>query len=306
MGCELVTEQGGARPDHLRLITGPDGEPGGIDGLDGTERPRRGPRSDEPIGVLIAEGQALIRAGYRALLDSEEQIEVIGEAACGRQAITTAAEIVPHVVLLDFGLPGLDPLETIATIVAEATGVAVLLIVPRETDETVFRALEAGAAGVLQKDADSEELIRAVQVLAQGDALLSAAAMRRLIGKRPANQLHSRPHPDQLEELTDREREVMALAATGLSNNEIAEQLVISPKTAKTHVSRAMVKLGARHRAQLVVLAYETGLVLASDNGQESPVAVISGSRHGGCDDAHPRPTRPDSRSPHLRWPGGR
>jgi DNA-binding NarL/FixJ family response regulator len=220
-------------------------------------RYERGGKAAETIRVMIAASNPVTRAGYRVLLESEERIEVIAEAAGARRAIALATTTHPDVVLLDVGLPDLDVRETIAAIISRAGDAAVMLVAPGETDEFVFRGLEAGAVGVLRNDATCEELMRAVHALAQGGAVLSVAVMRRLLARRHAKSVD----PGRLEELTDREKEVMALAATGLSDREIGEQLVVSPKTAKTHISRAMGKLGAHSRAQLVALAYETGLV---------------------------------------------
>jgi DNA-binding NarL/FixJ family response regulator len=225
------------------------------------------PRADASTGVrvLIAEGEALVRAGYRALLESDELIKVVGEAASGQNAVMLAAETHPDVVLVDLGLPGLDVLDTIERL-SQTVSAAVMLLAPHGNDERVLAGLRAGAAGVLDKG-QSAELIRAVQVLARGDGLLSVGLVRSLLEARSKPQLNRGPLPQQLEELTAREREVVALVAKGLSNAEIAEELVISPKTAKTHVSHAMVKVGARHRAQLVVLAYEAGLVVPEGSG---------------------------------------
>jgi DNA-binding NarL/FixJ family response regulator len=226
-------------------------------------------RAETSIRVLIAAGQALVLASYRALLESDERIEVVAEAASGEQALALARNTTPDVALLDLELPGLNDLETIATVVSHPAfaRVPVMLIAPHENDERVLSALRAGAVGVLAKDAGPAELIRAVQLLARGDALFPAGVVRRLLAELPSQSVQHRRLPDQLTELTEREREVVALVATGLSNGEIAAQLVISPATAKTHVSRAMIKLQARNRAQLVVLAYETGLVLARTDG---------------------------------------
>jgi DNA-binding NarL/FixJ family response regulator len=225
--------------------------------------------------VLIAAGQALVRASYRALLESDHRVEVVGEAVSGEQAVALAIDTAPDVALLDLALPGLDDLQTTAAVVSDPAfaAVAVMLIALGENDERVFSALRAGAVGVLSKDAEPAELIRALQVLAEGQALLPAGAVRRLLAELPPQSPDHRSLPDQLNELTDREREVVGLVGRGLSNGEIAAQLVISPATAKTHVSRAMVKLHARDRAQLVVLAYETGLVLARRNGSASSAA---------------------------------
>jgi DNA-binding NarL/FixJ family response regulator len=215
--------------------------------------------------VLIAGGQGLVRASYRALLERDGQIEVVGETSSGKHAFALATDKAPDVAILDLELPGLDDLVTADAIVSHPTfaGVAVMLIATSEKCERAFSAVRAGAVGMLSKDAEPAELIRAVQLLASGDALLPAGVVRRLLdGLPPESALRGRAL-DQLDELTDREREVVVLVATGLSNSEIAARLTISPATAKTHVSRAMVKLHARDRAQLVVLAYEAGLVLA-------------------------------------------
>ena len=229
------------------------------------------PRADASTGVrvLIAEGEALVRAGYRALLESDELIKVVGEAASGQNAVLLAAETHPDVVLVDLGLPGLDVLETIERL-SQTVSAAVMLLAPHCNDERVVAGLRAGAAGVLDKG-QSAELIRAVQVLARGDGLLSVGLVRNLLEACSKPQLNRGPLPEQLDELTAREREVVSLVAKGLSNAEIAEELVISPKTAKTHVSHAMVKVGARHRAQLVVLAYEAGLVVPEGSGPSEP-----------------------------------
>jgi DNA-binding NarL/FixJ family response regulator len=220
--------------------------------------------------VLIAGGQALLRAGLRMLLEADGRIMVAGEATTGEEAIAAARRISPDVVLLDERLPGLDCVEVTSRIVSEG-GVAVMLLTASEGDERVFAALRAGASGLLLKDTDPAELVRAVDALAQGGALLSPSLTRRLI-----SELASRPAPvchdsELLEELSAREREVMALVGHGLTNSEIAERLVVSPATAKTHVSRAMVKLGVRDRAQLVVLAYEAGLVVPGAGARVPP-----------------------------------
>ena len=229
---------------------------------------RPGPREQQaatPIRVLIGAGHELIRASYRALVERDERIEVVASAGDSRQTIALASEIAPDVALLDLALPGLDNLEAAAGIVSHPVfeRVAVMLIAPHEDDERVLGALRAGAVGVLSKDAQPAELIRAVHLLARGDAIFPSGLLRHLLAKLPPQSRLGGARRDQLEELTDREREVVALVGTGLSNAEIAAQLVISPATAKTHVSRAMIKLDARNRAQLVVLAYATGLALA-------------------------------------------
>jgi DNA-binding NarL/FixJ family response regulator len=229
--------------------------------------PRRASRAGHAIRVLVAGDQALVRAGYRALLESEDRIAVVGEVAYAGEAIALAAETRPDVVLLDLGLPGLeDPEATTRTISHPVfTGIPLMVIARSECDERVLSALRAGAVGVLYKDAEPAELIRGVYMLARGEALISADAVHRLLCDLPSQSVHHGPCTEQIEELTNRERVVFALVARGMSNCEIAEQLVISPATAKTHVSRAMCKLGARHRARLVVLAYESGLVQPPD-----------------------------------------
>jgi DNA-binding NarL/FixJ family response regulator len=214
------------------------------------------------IRVLLADDQALVRAGFRALLDSEEDIEVVGEAADGEEAVRLASRVEPDVVLMDIRMPGLDGLAATHRIAfdPDLASVRIVILTTFELDEYVFDAIRAGAAGFLVKDTKPAELIEAVRVVAGGDALLSPSVTRRLIAEF-ATRAKEPPRSAELEELTEREREVMALAAEGLSNDEIAERLVVSPATAKTHVSRAMVKLRVRDRAQLVVLAYESGLV---------------------------------------------
>jgi DNA-binding NarL/FixJ family response regulator len=211
--------------------------------------------------VLIADGQHLIRAGLRRLLEGEGQIAVVAEAGSGEEAVALSRRARPDVVLIDARLPGLDSVETIRRMLA-GSSVAVMLLTASDDDERNRAGLRAGASGVLLKDTEPAELVRAVELLARGGALLSPGLMRQLIAA-----LASRPDPPAgglgpLDELTAREREVVALVALGLSNSEIAERLVVSPATAKTHVSRAMVKLHARDRANLVVLAYESGLVV--------------------------------------------
>lgn len=214
------------------------------------------------IRVLLADDQELVRAGFRALLDAQEDIEVVGEAADGRQAIELASRLRPDVVLLDIRMPLLDGLAATREIARDSglADVRIVILTTFELDEYLFEAIRSGAAGFLVKDTKPAELIEAVRVVARGDALLSPSVTRRLIEEFAARAKQP-PRSEALDELTDREREVMALAAAGLSNDQIAERLVVSVATAKTHVSRAMVKLGARDRAQLVVLAYETGLV---------------------------------------------
>ncbi|KJK57520.1 response regulator, partial [Saccharothrix sp. ST-888] len=193
----------------------------------------------------------------------QPDIEVVGEADDGEQAVELTCRLVPDVVLMDIRMPRLDGLEATRRIGAQASlaAVKVVVLTTFELDEYVFEALRAGAAGFLVKDTEPADLLRAVRVAAAGDALLSPGVTRRLIGEFAARSKAPAPAATDLARLTDREREVLALVGMGLSNEDIARRLVVSPLTAKTHVSRAMVKLGARDRAQLVVLAYETGLV---------------------------------------------
>ena len=214
------------------------------------------------IRVLLADDQVLVRAGFRALLDAQDGIEVVGEASDGEEAVRLAGALVPDIVLMDIRMPGVDGLAATRRIAADErlAQVRVVILTTFELDEYVFEAIRAGASGFLVKDTEPVELIHAVVAVARGDALLSPSVTRRLIAEFAARAKQPRPMPG-LDGLTEREREVMALAGAGLSNDEIAGRLVVSPATAKTHVSRAMVKLGARDRAQLVVFAYESGLV---------------------------------------------
>jgi DNA-binding NarL/FixJ family response regulator len=214
------------------------------------------------IRVLLADDQALVRAGFGALLDAEDDIEIVGEAADGAEALRLARSLQPHVVLMDVRMPGMDGLAATRAMAAEPglIDVRILILTTFELDEYVFEAVRSGASGFLVKDTEPVELIRAVRVVAAGDALLSPSVTRRLIAEFASTSRPAASAPG-LDFLTDREREVVALVAGGLSNDEIAAQLMMSPMTAKTHVSRAMTKLGARDRAQLVVLAYESGLV---------------------------------------------
>jgi DNA-binding NarL/FixJ family response regulator len=213
------------------------------------------------IGVVIADDQALVRAGFRSLLDAQADIEVLAEAGDGEEAVSLAASLEPDIVLMDIRMPGLDGLEATRRIGEDARlgGVKVIILTTFGLDEYVFDAIRAGASGFLVKDTEPEELVHAVRVVAGGDALLSPTVTRKLIEEFATRA--KEPQTAELDELTDREREVVALVGSGLSNEEIAERLVLSVATAKTHVSRAMTKLRARDRAQLVVMAYEAGLV---------------------------------------------
>ncbi len=214
------------------------------------------------IRVLLADDQALVRAGFRALLDAEPDIEVVGEANDGAEAARLATATRPDVVLMDIRMPGVDGLEATRRIASDPAlaGTRIVILTTFELDEYLFEALRVGAAGFLVKDTEPVELLRGVRAVAGGDALLSPGVTRRVI-EEFASRAKAPAPPKALDQLTEREREVMALVGAGLSNEEIAARLVVSPATAKTHVSRAMVKLGARDRAQLVVYAYEAGLV---------------------------------------------
>ncbi|MGW5073140.1 response regulator [Rhodococcus sp. NPDC004095] len=214
------------------------------------------------VRVLVADDQALVRAGFVALLDAQSGIEVVGEAEDGAQAVRLAEELRPDVVLMDIRMPVLDGLEATRRIAdrPELAGVRVVVLTTFELDEYVFEAIRAGAAGFLVKHTEPADLVRAVRVVADGEALLSPTVTRRLLAEFAA-RAKAAPDGTLLATLTDREREVMTLVAEGLSNAEIAERLVLSPATARTHVGRILLKLGARDRTQLVVLAYESGLV---------------------------------------------
>ncbi|OXM74309.1 MULTISPECIES: response regulator [Amycolatopsis] len=215
------------------------------------------------IRVMLADDQALVRAGFRVLLETEDGFEVCGEAADGAQALALAREHRPDVVVMDIRMPGVDGLTATREITGDPdlAAVKVLVLTTFDVDEYVFQALRAGASGFLLKDTDPVELLRALRVVASGEALLAPTVTRRLISEFVGRPENRRIDTAAVRQVTDREREVLALVAGGLSNDEIAAQLVISPATARTHVSRILTKLGARDRAQLVVLAYESGLV---------------------------------------------
>ena len=214
------------------------------------------------IRVLIADDQDLVRIGLRALVEDASDLELVGEAADGLQALAVVREARPDIVLMDVRMPGIDGIEATRRIVADPSlaGTRVIVLTTFELDEYVFDALRHGASGFLTKDTKPADLLQAIRLVAAGEALLSPSVTRRVVREfatRPARVL--KPHP-QLATLTDREREIVGLVGEGLSNDEIAARLVVSPATARTHVSRAMIKLSARDRAQLVVFAYQSGL----------------------------------------------
>jgi DNA-binding NarL/FixJ family response regulator len=245
----------------------------GLVGLDG---------GGSAIRVLIAEGEGLVRAGFRALLDGAEDLSVEAEAATGEQAIAAALELRPDVVLMDLSLPGTGGVEAARRICTEVGPgrVRVLMLIGSDSEQAVFGALRAGVTGLLLRDSASD-LLDAIRVVATGEAVLAPSIARRLIADFLSQPSRVNSNPEQLEELTPREREVVGLVACGLSNHEIADRLVVSRATAKTHVSRALRKLHARDRAQLVVLAYEAGLVRPGPRWPEAlrrtPLAVAAG-----------------------------
>ncbi len=213
--------------------------------------------------VLVVDDQDLVRIGLRTLIENEDDLELAGEAADGLAAVSSAAAHRPDVVLMDIRMPGVDGLEATRRITADPAlaGIRIIVLTTFELDEYVFEALRNGASGFLLKDTAPADLLQAIRLVADGDALLSPSVTRKVVREfatRPSRTPH--PHP-QLHALTEREREVVGLVAEGLSNEEIAARLVVSPATARTHVSRAMLKLGARDRAQLVVFAYQSGVV---------------------------------------------
>jgi DNA-binding NarL/FixJ family response regulator len=214
------------------------------------------------IRVLLADDQALVRGGFRALLDARDDIEVVGGAADGHQALTLARSLRPDVILMDIRMPGLDGLEATRQIAADSSlaSTRIVILTTFELDEYLFDALRFGASGFLLKDTEPADLVEAVRIVAAGDSLLSPRLTRRLIAEFAARSKQPKLSAD-LDILTERERQVLTLVAEGLSNEEIAGRLVMSPATARTHVSRAMTKLGARDRTQLAVFAYESGLV---------------------------------------------
>jgi DNA-binding NarL/FixJ family response regulator len=232
------------------------------------------PGGERVIRVLVADDQSLVRAGFRILIDSDPGLEVVGEASDGEEAYRMANALRPDVVLMDIRMPGVDGLEATRRICSEKEleATKVLILTTFEEDNYVFEALRAGASGFLLKDTEPEDLLGAVRVIARGDALLAPRVTRRLIAEVTASSRRSVEGAAvraDLALLTDREREVLGLVAAGLSNDEIAAELYVSRLTAKTHVSRILAKLRARDRAQLVMIAYETGLV--SPGGRSDP-----------------------------------
>lgn len=216
------------------------------------------------IRVLVADDQALVRGGFRVLVDSAPDLEAVGEAADGAEAVALTRELKPDIVLMDIRMPVKDGIEATRAIATDpaTTGTHVLILTTFDLDEYVYEALRAGASGFLLKDCEPDALLDAIRVIAAGDALLSPSITRRLIEEFVHRPSPAKSNDEQLDVLTEREREVLSHVARGLSNQQIATELFISPATAKTHVSRIMMKLGARDRAQLVAIGYETGLVM--------------------------------------------
>jgi DNA-binding NarL/FixJ family response regulator len=219
------------------------------------------------IGVVIADDQALVRAGFRMILEAEQELRVLGEASDGKEAVEMAARTRADVVLMDIRMPVMDGLEATRRIVASgAKAPRVLMLTTFDFDEYVFDALQAGASGFLLKDTPPEQLVAGIRVIAEGEALLAPAVTRRLIESFVRNDPRLPGRPAELDELTERERQVLGLMARGLSNGEIASELVVSEATVKTHVARVLSKLSLRDRVQAVVLAYETGVVTPGQN----------------------------------------
>jgi len=213
------------------------------------------------ISVLLADDQHLVRAGFRSLLRRDRDIAVVGEASTGDEAVRTARQLRPDVILMDIRMPGMDGITATELILTELPETRIVILTTFETDEYVFAALAAGASGFLTKEIGPDRLREAVRVVAGGDALLSPSVTRRVVGQFAHRPVAAATGGDRLAVLTEREREVVRLVATGLSNDEIARELVISPLTAKTHITRAIAKLGVRDRVQLVIIAFEDGLI---------------------------------------------
>lgn len=229
--------------------------------------------TDDALRVLLADDQALLRGAFRTLLDSADDLVVVGEAGDGKEAVALTRLLRPDVVLMDVQMPGMDGLAATGEICAdpELRASRILILTTYETDEYVAQALRAGASGFIGKGIDTDGLLDAVRTVARGDTLLSPAATRALIARFLATPLDEPPRaPGRLAELTPREREMVALVATGLSNLEIADRMYLSPFTVRAHVQRAMTKLQARDRAQLVVIAYQTGLANAAHHGPQA------------------------------------
>jgi DNA-binding NarL/FixJ family response regulator len=272
----------GAKPRQrtaLAACTPPDRPPGEVVDLNASVAAAAAPA----IGTIIAAGHGLVRAGLRRLFEDQGDIAVDAVAADGDEVLALVARHEPDVVVIDAELPGLDGFEVTRRVLAQSRprALGVVLLLDADSDEAVLAALEAGATGVLAKDSDAPELLQAVRVVADGGALLDPDVTRRLIARVLAHNPGRRQAPAELTELTRREREVMGLVAMGLSNEEIAQRLFVTPATAKTHVGRARRKLGARDRAQLVVYAYETGLVPARLPAADSPAAGSAGAALG-------------------------
>ena len=222
-----------------------------------------------PIRVLVADDQALVRGGFRVLVDSAPDLEAVGEASNGAEAVALARDTAPDVVLMDIRMPLMDGIEATRAIIADprSAQARIIILTTFDLDEYVYEALRAGASGFLLKDTDPDALLDAIRVVAAGEALLAPSVTRRLIAEFAHRPAHPHARQTDLDQLTEREREVFGLVARGLSNGEIATELYISPATAKTHVSRVMMKMAARDRAQLVTLAYESGFVTPGESG---------------------------------------
>jgi DNA-binding NarL/FixJ family response regulator len=221
------------------------------------------------VRILIADDQALVRAGFRMILEAEPEIEVIGEASDGREAVTMTRELQPDVVLMDIRMPELDGLEATRQVLADQgeNGPRVLMLTTFDLNEYVYEALRAGASGFLLKDVPAEQLVAGIQIVARGEALLAPSITRRLIEEFAKAKPADSPPPPSLDELTPRELDVFRLVARGMSNAEIAAELIVSETTVKTHVARMLMKLGVRDRVQAVVRAYESGLVAPGQTG---------------------------------------